>query len=382
MSALYIHIPYCKRKCSYCDFFSVANTKSVEAYIAAVAKEAALRKNELQGVPPRTIYIGGGTPSVLSASQMERIVRGVAQAIPLHNVDEFTVEVNPEGVTTDYICALKALGVNRVSMGVQSLIDGELALINRRHTAAQAVEAMRAIRAAGISNISIDLIYGLPSQSHASWQQSLREAIALQPEHVSAYCLSYEPGTRLTVMRDLGKITETSDEDCEQMFFTLVQTLKDAGYEHYELSNFALPGRYSKHNSSYWDGTIYLGLGAAAHSFDGDTRSWNPRDILAYTTAIEAGNLACEREILTATDKYNEQIMTRLRTAKGISADYIAAAHGEAALRHFERAAAPFLASGKMRLSSGTYTITLPGLMTSDAIISELMIVSNSDWNS
>ena len=374
MAGLYIHIPYCRRKCSYCDFFSVANTSTVEAYIDAVVAESRLRKDELRGEGLRTIYIGGGTPSVLGIGQIRRLVEGIRSVFDTSEVEEFTIEVNPEGVGREYVEGLRETGINRVSMGIQSFDDEELKMINRRHSAAEAERAVETIREAGIDNISIDLIYGLPLQTMDSWQRTLEKAASLKPNHISAYNLSYEEGTRLWTMRKLGKIAEATEEECEAMFHSLVKQLKAAGYEHYEISNFCLPGFHSRHNSSYWDGTLYLGLGASAHSYDGETRSWNPRNINEYITAITAGRRACECEALTATDKYNEQIMIRLRTAKGVSADFLRQAHGEEAMRRFEQQAERFVQAGMMAKTGAVYRITEAGIMISDHIISHLML--------
>ena len=293
MAGVYVHIPFCASRCSYCDFFSTLKLPQTgEAYVEAVVAEARLRCAELRGEAVRTLYMGGGTPSQLPLPLLERLLAGLGEVIDLGSVEEFTVEANPDDVTPQWSAAVKALGVNRVSMGVQSFEDPILRAIGRRHTARQAVEAVNALRQAGIDNISIDLIYGLPGQTVASWARSVEEAIALEPQHISAYGLTYEEGTRLWRQRESGEVVEVPEEQCLEMYRTLVEMLAAAGYEHYEISNFALPGYHSRHNSSYWDETPYLGLGSAAHSYDGAVRRYNPADLQEYIATIASGKPA------------------------------------------------------------------------------------------
>jgi oxygen-independent coproporphyrinogen-3 oxidase len=253
MAGLYIHIPFCASKCIYCDFYSLAGSShDTGQYVDALVAELKLRHREL-AEPLRTLYVGGGTPSLLPLGQFARLVDAVGRVAPLDSVEEFTVEVNPDDVTAGYIAGLKELGVNRISMGVQSFDDRDLRFINRRHTARQAIEAVRAIRQAGVHNVSIDLIYGIPGQTLDSWSRTVDQAVALGVEHISAYSLMYEQGTRLWVMRQTGKVAEVDDDTCVAMYDLLVSRLHLAGYGHYEISNFALPGYCSRHNSSYWD---------------------------------------------------------------------------------------------------------------------------------
>jgi len=375
MAGIYVHIPFCASRCSYCDFFSTLRLADVGAdYVEAVIAEARLRAAELQGEPVRTLYLGGGTPSQLPLPLLERLVEGLGSVFDLTGLEEFTIEANPDDVSPDWCAALLPLGVNRVSMGVQSFEDDILRFIGRRHTAAQAVAAVDNLRRAGIYNISIDLIFGLPGQTVASWSESVRRAIALEPQHISAYGLTYEEGTRLWHQRERGEIVEVPEEQCLEMYRILVDTLQAAGYEHYEISNFALPGCHSRHNSSYWDDTPYLGLGAAAHSYDGRVRRSNPHDLQRYVDTISAGRLACQEEEMARWERYDERVMLGLRTARGVDADRLRQDFGEEAWRHFVHEAQPHVRAGSLRMTAdGHYVLTRDGIMLSDSIIRDLM---------
>ncbi len=373
VAGIYIHIPYCKSKCIYCDFYSTPQVETMGDYVRCLLREARLRANELGGSPVKTLYLGGGTPSVMPVQQLAELVNGLSEVFDLSGVDEFTVEVNPDDVTCDYVKALRWLGVNRVSMGVQSFNDDELRAINRRHTSQQAIAALRAINDAGISNVSIDLIYGLPGQSLDSWQGNVEQAMALDVQHLSAYCLSYERGTRLWVMREQGKVKQVSDETCVAMHNVLATRLKSAGYEHYEISNFALPGYRSRHNSSYWNFTPYLGLGAAAHSYDGTTRRHNPSSIKEYIKKLSYGTTAFEEEHLEWWERYDEEVMLRLRTSDGLDTLHIADRYGDRVNRQLLSKARHFIDRGLLSLRGTTLVLTPTALMMSDDIIRSLM---------
>ena len=284
MAGLYIHIPFCKRKCIYCDFYSIAGSPDLMGgYAGALIDEFDNRKDELGGERISTVYLGGGTPSLMPAGLLSKIVSHIG----LDGVEEATIEVNPDDVAMEYVKELADMGFNRVSMGVQSFIDSELRLLNRRHDAKGARNAVDILKRCGIQNISIDLIYGIPGQTLQSWRESIDAALSLDVPHISAYNLTYEEGTRLTMMRDKGRIKEVGDELCVDMFDALSGLLSDAGYEQYEISNFSKPGMYSRHNSSYWNFTPYLGLGASAHSFDGRKRRYNPSNLREYVKLIK-----------------------------------------------------------------------------------------------
>ncbi len=332
MAGIYIHIPFCKTRCKYCDFFSTTHLEKRSQYVEALLAEMKDRvatthseaSNSPQGVqyPISTIYIGGGTPSTLEVEQLRRLGE---EAIRLAGDEakserrEITLEANPGDITLEKATAWRAIGINRLSMGIQSFDDDLLRLIGRRHTAEQAREAVAIAQAAGFDNISIDLMYALPSQTMEQWQRDVAEALQLGVQHISTYGLIYEEGTMLTSLLERGHITPV-DEDTEiQMYDYLVEQLTANGFEHYEVSNFALPNRRSKHNSNYWNDTPYIGLGAGAHSYDGTVRSWNISDVDAYIEQAMAHHLQPEQEILTEEQRHTERVMLGLRTNQGIS---------------------------------------------------------------
>ena len=375
MAGLSVHIPFCASRCSYCDFFSTLQLDATgERYVWALMAEAALRRGELRDESVRTLYLGGGTPSQLPLPLLEHLVKGLAGVLDLSGVEEFTVEANPDDVTPAWCEALPALGVNRVSMGVQTFEDEILRFIGRRHTARQAVEAVTNLRSAGIDNVSIDLIYGLPGQTLDSWARSVQQALDLQPQHISAYGLTYEQGTRLWHQRERGEVKEVPEETCLEMYRILVERLTAADYEHYEISNFALPGGYSRHNSSYWNDTPYLGLGAAAHSYDGSRRRYNPHDLQQYIGKIMAGETAFEQEELSQWERYDERVMLGLRTARGVESERLRADFGSQAWQHFTREAQRHITAGNLQVvDSNRYVLTSNGIMLSDTVIRDLM---------
>ena len=377
MAGIYIHVPFCKRRCSYCDFYSVVSTADADRYVSALLAELRMRRDEIMLDEVHTIYIGGGTPSMLSAEQLRRLMSGIAEMVDIDKVEEVTIEVNPDDVDSEYMSNVARCGVNRVSMGVQSFVDEELKAVNRRHDSRQALEALKIIADCGIDNVSIDLIYGLPKQTLATWKQSVCQAARLHVNHISAYCLSYEEGTALTRLRDRGVIEETDEDACVEMYNCLCSILKAAGYEHYEISNFALPGKYSRHNSAYWDGTPYLGLGAAAHSFDGECRRYNPANLKVYLEKIENGEVAYQTETEEWWQQYNEMVMVKLRTKWGIDLQDVERRFGKQVSDDFERKIKVYVASGAV-LNTGTcYALSEQGVMISDSIIRELMIVDD-----
>ncbi len=370
---LYIHIPYCKSKCIYCDFYSTSQVETMEQYVQSLLYEAKLRQEEIGNQFVTTLYLGGGTPSVMPLSLLTSLINGLSKVLDLSQVEEFTIEVNPDDVNRVYIERLQQLGVNRVSMGVQSFNDDELQAINRRHTAQQAIDAVHAIKEAGINNVSIDLIYGLPGQTLNSWKRNVEQAISLKVQHISAYNLSYEPGTRLWVMREQGKVQEVGDEDCIAMHNTLVEQLKDAAFEHYEISNFARHGFRSRHNSNYWNFTPYLGLGAAAHSFDGTIRRYNPSSIKEYIDKLSHGTPAFIEEHLEWWERYDDEVMVRLRTSDGLDTRLISKRYGDNVYNHLIKQAKTFIAQGLLKQQDSIISLTPQGVMMSDNIIRNLM---------
>lgn len=373
MAGLYIHIPFCKKKCIYCDFFSIANRSNEAEYVLALLSEFDMRISELKGADIETIYIGGGTPSVLSEANLSCLIEGLKQRLDFNKVQEFTIEVNPDDVTQEFANRIVELGINRVSMGVQSFVDSELKLINRRHDAKGAVQAVETLKAAGISNISIDLIYGLPTQTLDSWQYSVAEAIKLNVKHISAYSLSYEEGTALYVLRERGKITECDEDDCVKMYDLLVVMLREAGFLHYEISNFAQSQFYSRHNSNYWNKTPYLGLGCSAHSYDGKERSYNIADVKKYVMEISSGATVKEVDETQPWEQYNEDIMIGLRTMLGVDLSEIDKRYGKNVADKFKNTAEKYLLAKDMKRSENNYSLTEQGVMIADLIIRDLM---------
>ncbi len=375
MAGVYVHIPFCASRCSYCDFYSTLKLETAGShYVDVLIGEAVLRRCELHGEAVRTLYLGGGTPSQLPLPLLSRLVEGLRGALDLHGVEEFTIEANPDDVTPEWCAALPALGVNRVSMGVQSFEDRILRAIGRRHTSQQVVKAVENLHDVGIGNISLDLIYGLPGQTLDSWAESVDRAIALAPRHVSAYWLTYEPGTRLWRQREQGEVTEVPEDVCIAMYHLLVKRLQEAGFEHYEISNFSLPGYHSRHNSSYWDGTPYLGLGAAAHSYDRNVRRSNPHDLHAYITCIAAGKTACIEEEMTLWERYDERVMLSLRTASGMDVERLRQEFGDELAGHFLHEVQRHIAAGNIRREGDSrYVLTTDGILLSDSVMRDLM---------
>ena len=375
MAGIYVHIPFCASRCSYCDFFSTLRLEEAGAgYVEAVIAEAGLRHEELLDEDVKTLYLGGGTPSQLPLPLFVRLVDGLSRVFDLGEVDEFTVEANPDDVNQAWCEAVATHGVNRVSMGVQTFEDAILKFIGRRHTSGQVVESVDKLRKSGIDNISIDLIFGLPGQTLESWVESVRQALALKPQHISAYGLTYEEGTRLWRQRVRGEVVEVSEEQCLEMYSTLVKLLESAGYEHYEISNFALPGFRSRHNSSYWDETPYLGLGAAAHSYDGAVRRYNPSDLKTYIDKVLAGQVAYQEEELTRWERYDERVMLGLRTSEGVDAFRLRKDFGDEVWRHFIHEAERQIEAHHLRVTDDNhYVLTHGGIMVSDSVIRDLM---------
>lgn len=359
MAGIYVHIPFCYSRCAYCGFFSTTELSQRSTYVDAVLKEYELRADYLpQDEPVRTIYIGGGTPSQLADTDLERLLR----ALPVNQAEEMTMEANPSDITEARLKAWQAMGINRLSIGIQSFDDGMLAFLNRRHDSMQAKQVIRLAQDSGYTNISIDLMYALPDQTMEQWQADIETALTFSVQHISSYCLSYEQGTPLWRLKQKGAVHETDDDLANAMYALLCQRLKEAGYSHYEVSNFAIPGYESRHNSSYWDDTPYLGLGAGAHSYDRTSRQWNAANLHNYLRDIMNGKIPCQRERLTETEKYNERVMLGLRTSKGITAT-----------DELLKKAQPYIASGRLRHTDGQLIATPDGINILNTIITDLM---------
>ena len=364
MAGIYLHVPFCHAKCAYCDFYSVARPALAAAYAGAVVSEYSERRGELGGEAVKTLYFGGGTPSILPVD----VFAGLARLLRTPDTEEFTIEVNPEDVDEARVGAWKDAGVNRVSIGVQSLNDTELKAVNRRHSAASALGAIGMLRAAGIANISADLIYGLPGQTAETWAQSVAQLAATGVTHISAYCLSYEPGTLLTRRLEQGIVHQAPEELVEGMYHTLCRDLASHGFEHYEISNFALPGYRSRHNSAYWRGVPYLGLGPGAHSLTSSgLRRFNPPDIKDYIA--RAGRIT-QDDYESETDRINDTIMIRMRTAEGLDKSLL----DEATLRQITKNAAVWTGSGHLCSTKEAFRIPEASWLLADAIIRDMFI--------
>lgn len=375
MAGLYIHVPFCAKRCIYCDFFTSTNQENKSAYVAAVCKELVLRKDYLKGEALQTIYFGGGTPSQLSATDFERIFQTIRQYYNIDNCEEITLEANPDDMTPEYVRSLHSLPFNRVSMGVQSFQPKDLTFLNRRHDRQQAIDAVATCKANNLYNISIDLIYGLPGQTPEEWSRNLDEAIALDVPHISAYHLIYEEGTPLMKLKSAGRVNPVSEDFSEHFFTLLIHKLKEAGYQHYEISNFARPGFYAKHNSSYWDETKYVGVGPSAHSYDQESRQWNVASMKRYLNGIEAGTPIIEKEILDLNTKYNEYIITGLRTMWGIHLDRIDQEYGAEKKAFCLNQAASYLKNGLLLQENDILKLSPSGIFISDRIMSDLLWV-------
>lgn len=377
MAGIYIHIPFCKTRCIYCDFYSTTRSEMKERYILALCRELEMRQDYLQNEPVETIYFGGGTPSQLSAVDFERIFATIDRLFGREHCREITLEANPDDLTPEYLHSLSHLPFNRISMGIQTFNDTTLKLLKRRHTALQAIQAVAACRQAGFQNISIDLIYGLPGETLERWKDDLQQAIALDVEHISAYHLIYEEGTPLYIMCKNHQVEEVDEESSVDFFSLLIDQLTKAGYEQYEISNFCRPGKLSQHNTSYWQGTKYLGCGPSAHSFDGDSREWNSSSIDAYIEGINQGMRVFETEQQDETTRYNEFILTSLRTVWGISLNQLQSTFNDKLYHYCLRIADKHLQSGTLELRNNALCLSRKGIFVSDGIMSDLLWVED-----
>lgn len=375
MAGIYIHIPFCKTRCTYCDFYSTTHSEWKSRYIQALCRELKERKEYLEGAIIETVYLGGGTPSQLSEEDFRMLFSTLEKAYDLSHLQEVTLEANPDDLTESYLSMLRSFPFNRISMGIQTFDDPMLKALNRRHTASQAIRAVEACRHIGFHNLSIDLIYGLPGETPERWQQDLQQAISLNVPHISAYHLIYEKGTPIYQQLQQRHITEVDEENSLLFFTTLIDTLTAAGYEHYEISNFCQPNMHSRHNTSYWKGISYLGCGPAAHSFNGTSREWNVASLETYMSSMEQGKRAFELEERDLTTRYNEYIITSLRTRWGLSMEEIEKEFGAQLQSYCLRLATPYLENGQLELHNNYLRLTRKGIFVSDSIMSDLLSI-------
>ena len=373
MAGLYIHVPICRRKCLYCDFYSCGEGGvATSTLMNALTREIKLRKKEVSE-PIDTLYIGGGTPSLLSASDINRLLNTAYDSFEISANAEITMEVNPDDISHSYAGDLKSIGINRISAGIQSLNDSELRAVGRRHDASGAIKAMEILRNT-FDNCSFDLIFGLPGQTLSSWKHSVDGVLDFSPQHLSAYSLMYEPGTPLSALRDAGRIREIEEELSVEMFGTLIEQTDKSGMIQYEISNFSLPGYESRHNSSYWKGKPYLGIGPSAHSFDGrNTRRWNISDIKQYVKIeTETTEAMYQEEYLTEVERIEEYIMTRLRMKSGIPLQEFAQLFGAQQSERLLSKASGMINNGELLLSENHLALSRETILTSDAVIVRL----------
>ena len=375
MAGIYIHIPFCKRRCIYCDFFSTTRSEKKPTYVRALCQELAIRKDYLEGEEIETIYLGGGTPSQLTEEELSAIFTSLYNIYKVKEDAEITLEANPDDLTPEYVSMLRRLPVNRISMGIQTFQEETLKLLHRRHSARQAIEAFHRCREAGFRNISIDLMYGLPGETLETWEQDLQQAIELHPEHISAYHLIYEEGTELWKLKEQHQVEEADEELSVTLFSTLINELTNAGYQHYEISNFCLPGLHSRHNSSYWTGKKYLGCGPSAHSFNGISRQWNVASLSKYIEGIISGKPDFEIEDLDLYTRYNDFVITSIRTCWGMSLSRLRSEYGEELYRYCLRMAKSHLEQGVLETREGVLKLTQRGIFISDGIMSDLLWV-------
>lgn len=373
MAGLYIHIPYCHSKCAYCDFFSTPRIETTSSYVKALITELKLRIREISE-PYTTIYIGGGTPSILPINLLKYLIHEITTLIDLRQIKEFTIEANPEDITSEWCNIISELGITRVSIGIQSFIDSELKFINRQHSAKDALTAINTLRKAGISEISGDLIYGLPLQTIDSWSKSLECLLSLKLPHFSAYLLSYEPGTQLYVKLNRGEIQETTEETAQTMYQELIKSASNYGYQHYEISNFSLPSHKALHNSNYWKNLPYLGLGVSAHSFDGTIRRFNRSKIKDYINSLENQKLFYDTEIENKDERHNDYVIVALRTAQGIDLTDYKQQWGNTRLNVLLKTAQQYIASKQMYLLNNHLSISEQSMLISDRILLDFIV--------
>ncbi len=374
MSGIYIHIPFCKKACHYCNFHFSTSLMLKDEMVDAICKEITLRHEYLKEKTVHSIYFGGGTPSLLDQKDMSKIMEHLSTYYHWAKDAEITLEANPDDLNKDKIQMLKNQGINRLSIGVQSFFDTDLLWMNRAHHSQEALQSIQLAQDFGIHNITIDLIYGSPTTTMLMWEENVAKALSLKIPHISSYCLTVEDKTALHHHVKIGKSPEPDPEKSNQQFAHLIDTLVNSGYDHYEISNFGIPGHHAVHNTNYWKGVPYLGLGPSAHSYDGNSRSWNLAHNKKYIDLIQAGNLPLETEILHQRERYNEYIMTGLRTMWGVSAPKIRDI-GPEYFQYFSDLISDQIQNGMISQVDDTYTLTQAGKFYADRVAMELFWV-------
>lgn len=375
MSGIYIHIPFCKQACHYCDFHFSTSMKKKDEMVLALAKEIHMRKNEFSTEIVETIYFGGGTPSVLSNEEINFLIAEVYKNYNVVENPEITLEANPDDLSSERILELSKSQINRLSIGIQSFYEDDLQLMNRAHNSAEAINCLKEATKY-FDNISLDLIYGIPGMSDEMWKQNIETALSFGIPHISSYALTVEPKTALSKLIQTGKIAEPQDEVASNHFIILVETLQKNGFIHYELSNFGKENYFSKNNSAYWLGKKYIGIGPSAHSYDGEKRGWNVANNSLYLKSIQENILPIETEILSKSDRYNEYIMTGLRTIWGVSLQRIEHEFGLEYLDYLKKQVQKFLNDDLVFIENNILKPTAKGKFLTDGIASDLFYLN------
>jgi len=374
MAGIYFHIPFCKQACHYCDFHFSTNLKKKDEMLKALQQETVMRRSEYKGQALSTIYFGGGTPSVLEAEEIDLLVQTVYDHYNVEKDPEITLEANPDDLTSEKLQALSKSGINRLSIGIQSFFDEDLKFMNRAHNAEQAKTSLLEARDL-FENISIDLIYGVPISNNERWEQNIETALSFKVPHISSYALTVEPGTALNKFIEKGIVPDVDDDQAEEQFQMLISKLEAAGYVHYELSNFGKPGYFSRNNTAYWQGETYMGIGPSAHSFNGKQRSWYISNNPLYIKALSQNELASEIEDLSKRDRYNEYIMTGLRTMWGVSLERVREDFGPHFQEYLLQQAERHLADRYLFLDGDTLLVTRKGKFLSDGLAADLFML-------
>ncbi|HSD09031.1 radical SAM family heme chaperone HemW [Flavobacterium sp.] len=375
MSGIYIHIPFCKQACHYCDFHFSTSMKKKDEMVLAIAKELQMRKSEFKDEIVETIYFGGGTPSRLQIADLRLQIDSIYQNYAVAESPEITLEANPDDLSEEYLIALSKIGINRLSIGIQSFFEEDLKMMNRAHNSVEAKKCLE-IATKYFDNITIDLIYGIPGMSNEKWKQNIENALSFGIPHISSYALTVEPKTALNKLIQTGKIAQPKDEVASEHFEILVQILEANGFVHYELSNFGKENYFSKNNSAYWLGKKYIGIGPSAHSYDGVSRSWNISNNPLYLKSIHENNLPNEVEVLSITDRYNEYIMTGLRTIWGVSLDRIETEFGSKYSNYVQIQAQKFINDDLLFIKNDILKPTSKGKFLTDGIASDLFYLN------
>ncbi|MFA6946992.1 MAG: radical SAM family heme chaperone HemW [Pedobacter sp.] len=377
MAGIYIHIPFCKKACHYCDFHFSTSPQYKDQMLKALHSEITLRKNYLGKEKIETIYFGGGTPSLLSADELQILIGEITEQFEVISNAEITLEANPDDLTPQKVRELRGTLINRFSIGVQSFFEEDLKWMNRAHTAAEAQSSIKRVQDAGFENITADLIYGFPLLSNEKWESNIQRLVDDQVPHISSYSITVEPKTALSAFINKGKQEAMDEGQSASQFLILIDRLIESGYEHYEISNFARPGMHSRHNSNYWEGVNYMGIGPSAHSFNGGSRQWNISNNSRYINEIELKKIPAETEVLSIENRINEYIMTSLRTSRGMDLQSITEKFGSDYSNEISNSLEPFLDKEWISMKEQVLTLTREGKLFADHIASELFISTN-----